>query len=117
MRIKELEQTLDDLYETEGIEACILYRIDGIPIAVRTTRDRGILEAMFWLENQINNVLRNMNKDGLKTTTFDFNNYQIVITPSSKSTVLVTLIDSEAHQQLVSIEIYRAKSLINQFVS
>ena len=117
MRIKKLEETLDDLYETEGIEACLLYRIDGIPIAVRTPRDRGILEVMFWLENQINHVLRNMNKEGLKKTTFDFKNYQILITPYSKSTVLVALIEPEAHQQLISIEITRAKSIISQCVS
>lgn len=117
MHIKKLEDTLDDLYETDGIEACILYRIDGIPITVRASNDSSILNIMFWLEKQISHVLRNMNKEVLTATTFDFKNNQVIITPSSRSTVLVTIIDPEAHQQLISIEIARAKSLINQCVS
>lgn len=113
----KLELTLDDLYETEGVDACILYRIDGIPITVRTPRDNAIIEVMFWLEKQIKHVLRNMDKEGLKAATFDFKNYQILLTPSSRSTVLVTLINPHAHQQLISIEIARAKSKIHKFVS
>ncbi|MCL7413274.1 MAG: hypothetical protein M8353_06615 [ANME-2 cluster archaeon] len=112
-----LEQILDDLYETDGVDACIIYRIDGVPITVRTPLDSTILEVMFWLENQIKHVLRNMNKEGLKATTFDFKNYQILITPSSKSTILATIINPNAHQQLISIEIARAKSIINICVS
>ncbi|NOR48717.1 MAG: hypothetical protein GQ533_11855 [Methanosarcinaceae archaeon] len=113
----KFEQTLDDLYEIEGVDACILYRIDGIPITVRTPRDSAILEVMFWLEKQIKYVLRNMNKEGLKATTFDFKNYQILLTPSSRSTVLVTIINPHAHQQLISIEIARARSIIHNCVS
>ncbi len=111
------EQTLDDLYETEGVDACIIYRIDGIPITVRTPRDSTILEVMFWLEKQIKHVLRNMDKEGLKATTFDFKNHKILLTPSSRSTVLVTIINPHAHQQLISIEIARAKSIIHMCVS
>jgi predicted regulator of Ras-like GTPase activity (Roadblock/LC7/MglB family) len=111
------EQTLDDLYETEGVDACIIYRIDGIPITVRTPRDSTILEVMFWLEKQIKHVLRNMDKEGLMATTFDFKNHQILLTPSSRSTVLVTIINPHAHQQLISIEIARAKSIIHMCVS
>lgn len=117
MHRTKLEQILDDLYETDGVDACIVYRIDGVPITVRTPPDSGILEVMFWIENHIKHVLRNMNKKGLKSTTFDFKNYQIHITPSSRSTILVTIIDPDAHQQLISIEIARAKSVINMCVS
>ncbi len=117
MHRTEIEQTLDDLYETDGVDACIVYRIDGIPITVRTPPDSAILEVMFWLEKQIKHVLRNMNKEGLKATTFDFKNYQIHITPSSRSTVLATIIDPDAHQQLISIEIARARSIIHRCVS
>lgn len=117
MLIKNLEETLDDLHEIDGIEACILYRIDGIPIAVRTSKDNSMLNIMFWLEKQISDVLRNMNKEVLKATTFDFRNYQVIIIPSSRSTVLVTIINADANPQLISIEIARAKSLINRYVS
>ena len=113
----KFEQTLDDLYEIEGVDACIIYRIDGIPITVRTPRDSAILEVMFWLEKQIKHGLRNMDKEGLKATTFDFKNHQIFLTPSSRSTVLVTIINPQAHQQLISIEIARAKSIIHLCVS
>ncbi|MBW6517995.1 MAG: hypothetical protein K0A89_05790 [ANME-2 cluster archaeon] len=117
MHRTKLEKTLDNLYETEGVDACIVYRIDGAPITVRTPLDSTILEVMFWLEKQIKHVLRNMNKEGLKATTFDFKSYQIHITPSSRSTILATIIDPDAHQQLISIEIARAKSIINKCVS
>lgn len=117
MRIKNIENILDDLYEIEGIKACILYRIDGVPITVRIPKDSHFLGIMFWLERQIKHVLKDMNKDGLKATTFDFSDHQIIITPASRSTILVTVVDRMAHQQLISIEIARAKSLINEFVS
>ena len=51
---KRLEETLDELYEIEGVEACILYRIDGVPISLRTPGFREhLLDTMFWLEKQI----------------------------------------------------------------
>jgi predicted regulator of Ras-like GTPase activity (Roadblock/LC7/MglB family) len=111
------EKALDDLYEIEGIQGCILYRIDGTPIAVRTPPHTSILKVMLWLEKQIKHVLQEMNKERLKATTFDFMNIQILITPTSRSTVLVVIINPDAHHQLISIEISRAKSLINTSVS
>ncbi|MCK5216503.1 MAG: hypothetical protein KAJ93_01865 [Methanosarcinales archaeon] len=117
MYTQTFEQVLDDLYETEGIHVCILYRIDGTPIAVRTPQDTGVLKVMLWLEKQINNILREINKEGLTATTFEFKNYLIFITLTSRSTVLVVIIDPEAHHQLISIEISRAKSIINKCVS
>jgi predicted regulator of Ras-like GTPase activity (Roadblock/LC7/MglB family) len=117
MYTQTFEQVLDDLYETEGIHVCVLYRIDGTPIAVRTPQDTGVLKVMLWLEKQINNILREINKEGLTTTTFEFKNYQIFITLTSRSTVLAVIIDPEAHHQLISIEISRAKFIINKCVS
>jgi predicted regulator of Ras-like GTPase activity (Roadblock/LC7/MglB family) len=45
---QRLEETLDDLYEIEGVEACILYRIDGVPITLRSHGYKEhLLETMF----------------------------------------------------------------------
>ncbi len=115
---KGLEETLDDLQEIEGVEACILYRIDGVPI---TLRARGykehLLEAMFWLEKQIKQVLGEMNKEGLTETIFYFRSNRILIAPSSRSTVLVTITDAEANQQLTSLETLRASKIIGECVT
>ena len=56
---KRLDETLDELYQIEGIEACILYRIDGVPVSLRVPGYREhLLETMFWLEKHISQVLR-----------------------------------------------------------
>ncbi|VVB87927.1 Uncharacterised protein [uncultured archaeon] len=115
---KGIDDALDDLQEIEGVEACILYRIDGVPI---TLRARGykehLLETMFWLEKQIRNVLGEMNKEGLTETIFYFRNNRILIAPSSRSTVLVTITDAEANQQLTSLETLRASKIIEGYVA
>lgn len=116
--LKRLEETLDDLYEIEGVEACILYRIDGVPIALRASGYREhLLETMFWLEKQISNVLGEMNREGLHETIFYFRNNRILIAPSSKSTVLVTITEKEANQQLTSLEALRAIKIIEKCVT
>ncbi|MDP2845913.1 MAG: hypothetical protein Q8N79_07565 [Candidatus Methanoperedens sp.] len=113
-----LEETLDELYEIEGVEACILYRIDGVPITIRTPGYREhLLETMFWLEKQIRHVLGEMNREGLRETIFYFRNNRILIAPSSKSTVLVTITKAEANQQLTSLETLRATKIIEECVS
>jgi predicted regulator of Ras-like GTPase activity (Roadblock/LC7/MglB family) len=106
---KKLEETLDQLYEIEGVEACLLYRIDGVPITIRVPGFREhLLETMFWLEKHIRHVLGEMNREGLRETIFYFRNNRILIAPSSKSTVLVTIAGADANQQLISLEMLRA---------
>ncbi|MCZ7372689.1 MAG: hypothetical protein O8C60_03370 [Candidatus Methanoperedens sp.] len=115
---KGLEETLDELYEIEGVEACILYRIDGVPITLRASKFKEhLLETMFWLEKQIKNVLGEMNTEGLTDTIFFFRNNRILIAPSSKSTILVTITGAEANQQLTSLETLRATRIIQEFVT
>jgi len=115
--MERLEETLDELYEIEGVEACILYRIDGVPITIRTPGYREhLLETMFWLEKQIRQVLGEMNREGLRETIFYFRNNRILIAPSSRSTVLVTIAEAEANQQLVSLETLRATRIIEECV-
>lgn len=112
-----LEETLDELYEIEGVEACILYRIDGVPVTIRTPGYREhLLETMFWLEKHIRHVLGEMNREGLRETIFYFRNNRILIAPSSNSTVLVTIAEAEANQQLVSLETLRATKIIEECV-
>ena len=115
---KGLEDILDDLYDIEGIEACILYRIDGVPIMLRTCGYKEeLLKTMFWLEKQIKHVFGEMNKEGLNDTVFNFRNNRILIAPSSKSTVLVTITTEEANQQLISMETHRATRIIEKCVT
>ncbi len=116
--IKALEESLDELYNIEGVEACILYRIDGVPVMLRTPGYREhLLETMFWLEKQIKHVLGEMNREGLRETIFYFRNNRILVAPSSKSTVLVTIAGAEANQQLVSLEALRATKIIEECVA
>ncbi len=115
---KGLEDILDDLYDIEGIEACILYRIDGVPITLRTSGYKEeLLNTMFWLEKQIKHVFGEMNQEGLNDTVFYFRNNRILIAPSSKSTVLVTITTEEANQQLISMETLRATRIIEECVT
>jgi predicted regulator of Ras-like GTPase activity (Roadblock/LC7/MglB family) len=114
----KLEDTLDQLYEIEGVEACMLYRIDGVPITIRVPEYREhLLETMFWLEKHIRRVLGEMNREGLRETIFFFRNNRILIAPSSKSTVLVTIAEAQANQQLISLETLRASKNVEACVA
>lgn len=116
--LKKVEETLDNLYEIDGVEACILYRIDGVPISLRTPGYREhLLETMFWLEKHIRQVLGEMNRDGLHETIFHFRKNRIFIAPSSRSTVLVIIADVNAHQQLISLESVRATKMIESNIT
>lgn len=116
--MNNLEDTLDQLYEIEGVEACMLYRIDGVPITIRVPGYKEhLLGTMFWLEKHIKRVLGEMNREGLKETIFYFRKNRILISPSSKSTVLVTIAEAEANQQLISLETTRAMRIIETCVS
>lgn len=115
---KGLEDTLDQLYEIQGIEACMLYRIDGVPISIRVPGYREqLLGTMFWLEKHIRGVLGEMNREGLRETIFYFRKNRILIAPSSNSTVLVTIAKDEANQQLISLETLRASRIIEACVT
>ncbi|MCX9010965.1 MAG: hypothetical protein OIN66_07575 [Candidatus Methanoperedens sp.] len=116
--VKDLEDMLDGLYNVEGVEACILYRIDGVPIILKAHEYREhLLETMFWLEKQIKHVLGEMNKEGLNETIFFFRNNRIQIMPSSKSTVLVTITNTETHDYLTSIEALRTSKIVEKNIS
>jgi predicted regulator of Ras-like GTPase activity (Roadblock/LC7/MglB family) len=115
---EKIEETLDQLYEIEGVEACMLYRIDGVPITIRVPEYREhLLETMFWLEKHIRRVLAEMNREGLRETIFFFRNNRILIAPSSKSTVLVTVAEAQANQQLISLETLRATKNVEAYVA
>ncbi len=115
---KGIEDTLDELYEIEGVDACMLYRIDGVPLTIRVPGYKeSLLETMFWLEKHIKHVLGEMNREGLKETIFCFRNNRILISPSSRSIVLVTIAKVEANQQLISLEMLRATRIIESIVT
>jgi predicted regulator of Ras-like GTPase activity (Roadblock/LC7/MglB family) len=115
---KRIEHALDELYEIEGVEACLLYRIDGVPLVIRVPGYKEhLLETMFWLEKHIRHVLGEMNREGLKESVFYFRNNRILISPSSRSTILVAIAKEEANQHLVSLETLRATRIIESIVT
>lgn len=107
----KIEESIDQLFNLEGIEACILYRIDGIPIIVRAREPEHVLRMMFWLESQMKHVLSDI-KEGMNGGVFYMPTCKILISPISKSNVLVTIAGNTAHQQLTSIEVSRTVSVI-----
>jgi predicted regulator of Ras-like GTPase activity (Roadblock/LC7/MglB family) len=116
--IRKLERIFDELYSVDGVESCILYRIDGFPVILRAPRfSEKLLSIMMWLEKQIHSVLKEIDKEGLSRTIFYFKDRKILIAPCSKSTVLVTVIAPGVHQLLTSIEIERITSEINKCVT
>ncbi|MDY6930460.1 MAG: hypothetical protein SVJ22_00885 [Halobacteriota archaeon] len=113
---QDLKSALDELYETEGIEACILYRIDGTPIALRTPDRRRLMDIMLWMENEIKFVMGHIERDRLEDVIFTFKDHKIAFRPSSKSTVLATILNPDAHLQLTSLEITRASTKIKEAI-
>ncbi|MDY6965143.1 MAG: hypothetical protein SVM80_04130 [Halobacteriota archaeon] len=108
----ELKKALDELYETDGIEACILYRVDGTAIALRSPDRRTLMGIMRWMENEVKYVMGHIEREELEDIIFTFRGHKVAFHPSSESTILATIINPEAHQQLTSLEITRAATKI-----
>lgn len=118
MSINKISKSINELFDTEGIEACILYRIDGSPILVKTPpRDDKIIEIIDWMEKQIKYVINELRKKSLDNLKFSLKNKKVFFYPSSRSTVIATIIDKEAHQKLISLEINRVKEKIRKNVT
>lgn len=118
MSIEEITKSINELYNTSGIEACILYRIDGSPIFVRAPpREGDLIKVMSWMEKQIKYVLNEIKEKNLENLKFSLKEKKIFFYPSSRSTVIATIISKEAHQKLVSIEINRAKEKIRENIT
>ena len=90
----------------------ILYRIDGTPIALRTPDRRALMDIMLWMENEVKYVMGHIKRERLEDIIFTFKEHKVAFHPSSESTILATIINPEAHQQLTSLEITRAASKI-----
>lgn len=117
MSIENITQTIDELYQTEGIEACVLYRIDGTPILVKgKKRSQELLKVMNWMENQIKFVINEIKEKDLEDLKFTLRDKKVYFHPSSRSTVIATIINKEAHQKLISIEISRARNRVEESI-
>lgn len=115
---RDLDEVIEELAEIEGIEACIIYRIDGSPIRSRIPGFREVmLEILNWLERQVKYVFRQMEIDKVETATFIYRSYAVMLQVSSKSTVLAVVMNPKANQLLVSVEISRAAAKIKELVS
>jgi len=86
-----LDDIIEELGQIDGVEACILYRIDGNPIRSRILGFKEVmLDILNWLEKQVN---------------------------YARSTVLVVVMNPNANQLLVSVEVTRASEKINEIIS
>ena len=113
-----LDKIMDELGEIDGVEACILYRIDGTPIRSRILDfQEFMLDILNWLERQIKFVFRQMEMEEVETATFIYKRYIIILKVSSLSTVLAVVINPSANQLLVSVEVSRASEKIKELVS
>ncbi len=115
MSMDAITKSIEELFNTNGVEACILYRIDGSPIMVKTPkRDDKIIKVMSWMEKQIKYVLKEIKEKNLENLKFSLENKKVFFYPSSRSTVIAAVINKEAHQKLVSLEINNAKEKIRK---
>ena len=115
---RDLDEVIDELAEIEGVEACIIYRIDGSPIRSRIPRFKEVmLEILNWLERQVKYVFRQMEMDKVETATFIYHGYSVILQVSSRSTVLAVVMNPKANQLLVSVEVSRAAAKIRELVS
>jgi len=107
-----------ELYNTEGVEACILYRMDGSPLDMELSEDRDdLLKFVSWMEDQVKHVMNEMINKDLSNLVFTFSDKKILFYPSSKSTVLAVVVNSDAHQNLISLEIARVREKIKEEIS
>ena len=112
-----LDKIIDELGEIDGVEACILYRIDSTPIRSRILGfQEFMLDILNWLERQIKVVFRQMEMEEVETATFIYKRYIIIMKVSSRSTVLAVVMNPSANQLLVSVEVSRASEKIKELV-
>jgi len=113
-----LDDIIEELGQIDGVEACILYRIDGNPIRSRILGFKEVmLDILNWLEKQVNYVFRQMEMEDVEMATFIYKSYTIILKVSSRSTVLVVVMNPNANQLLVSVEVTRASEKINEIIS
>jgi len=115
---RDLDEIVEELAEIDGVDACIIYRIDGSPIRSRIPGFREVmLDILNWLERQVKYVFRQMETDQVETATFIYRGYSVILQVSSKSTVLAVVMSPKANQLLVSVEVSRAAAKIRELIS
>jgi predicted regulator of Ras-like GTPase activity (Roadblock/LC7/MglB family) len=114
----DLDNVIEELGQIDGVEACILYRIDSTPIRSYILGfQEFMLDILNWLERQVNFVFRQMEMEEVETATFIYKGYTVILKVSSRSTVLAVVMNPEANHLLVSVEVTRASEKIKDMVS
>ncbi|MBC7114324.1 MAG: hypothetical protein H5T47_01665 [Archaeoglobi archaeon] len=111
-------EVLEELSQSEWVDAAILYRLDGEIIAMKISRrDYSLLGVLQWMENQVKHVLRVIEMEGLDNVSYTFKTKRVLFYPASRSTVLAVITEVGAHQQLLMMEIFKAIEEIRDYMS
>jgi hypothetical protein len=95
-----------------------LYRIDGVPLCVKIgTTVREMTPVLYWLENQIKEMLHSISQQNLDEASFKFNNMVIMLIPVSKTTVLGIIAREEASIYKLHIDIKTTCMKIGKLVA
>ncbi len=110
-----LAEILKPLVLDENVLFVVVYRIDGTPIFA-DIKTRGILNILYWLENQVKILLHYIESGFFSDAEFRIANYQLLLYPLSRSLVLGVLANEEASLYKLRIDISSIKKVFERYV-
>ncbi|AGK61857.1 hypothetical protein Asulf_01891 [Archaeoglobus sulfaticallidus PM70-1] len=116
--ISDVSKILKKILAIDGVIMSALYRIDGEILCAKTNvSSREVLTALYWLENQIKEMLYQISSRDLDEARFKFGKIVIILFPASKTTVIGVMIDEEASKYKIEIDIKTMCRKIGKLVS
>jgi predicted regulator of Ras-like GTPase activity (Roadblock/LC7/MglB family) len=107
--IQRISQILAPLYSDPGIRMIVLYRIDGEPIFTKMNGPRHeLVSILYWLENQIREMLCYIFNRNLSEANFRFGDMRIYMYPVSRTLVLSIMTGEEASMYKLEVDIKTA---------
>jgi hypothetical protein len=99
-----VRELVKPLISDESVLMVSIYRIDGTPVFVESKNVRGVLEALYWLEKQIQTLIHFISSGLLGEAEFRFRDYYVMLQPISRTLVLGILSSEEASAYKLRID-------------
>ena len=111
--IDAIKEVIKPLMLDENILVVAVYRIDGTPIVVESREIEGVLEAIYWLEKQIQTLIYYISSGLFNDAEFRFHDYYVLLYPISRTLVLGIFAKEEALAYKLRIDVESIKGTLS----
>ncbi len=104
--ISDISKVMSTLSADPGVSMVVLYRIDGVPISLKVNSPiRDMASFLYWLENQIKEMLHQIFNRNLDEASFKLGDKSIRMYPVSRTLVLGVMANEEASTYKLDIDV------------